>query len=359
MRPDGLRERTRAQAQRTAPKLQTRLSKGEKQGRKRMAEIVTVHELTPEPGTAADIVPDAENPPAPSATRRRRRRTSGSRPASPTTPERSSPPCSTKPTAAIPSISAPGSRWLTATTTRSTGSAPKPANATSRSRSSLTASTSSSTYGQPAGASSRKATQPPSNGSVTKHGRCSTAERGDLHPYGSAERGARLRPRTPRPPPPPRSRLVVRAPSRLRSVERRTCRRAPRPFDLAQDGLEVDVRPARSTHRLLPLDRPAMTKLVRRKSGEMSGRPPMQVGTRLQEPVRIMGQDVDVVRPSALVLERVDGTSDSAPATNVTLQRPTRLDVSNLRVEKRSPLGVTCSGGWFAALIASSGSTCS
>ena len=58
MRPDGLRERTRAQAQRTAPKLQTRLSKGEKQGRKRMAEIVTVYELTPEPRTAADIVPD-------------------------------------------------------------------------------------------------------------------------------------------------------------------------------------------------------------------------------------------------------------------------------------------------------------
>jgi hypothetical protein len=70
MRPDGLREPTRAQAQRTAPKLETRLSKGEKQGRKRMAEIVTVYELTPEPRTAADILPDPENPPAPSATRR-------------------------------------------------------------------------------------------------------------------------------------------------------------------------------------------------------------------------------------------------------------------------------------------------
>jgi len=70
MRPDGLREPTRAQAQRTAPKLETRLSKGEKQGRKRMAEIVTVYELTPEPRTSADILPDPENPPPPSAARR-------------------------------------------------------------------------------------------------------------------------------------------------------------------------------------------------------------------------------------------------------------------------------------------------
>ena len=69
MRPDGLREPTRAQAQRTAPKLETRLSKGEKQGRKRMAEIVTVYELTPEPRTAADILPDPDTP-APSAARR-------------------------------------------------------------------------------------------------------------------------------------------------------------------------------------------------------------------------------------------------------------------------------------------------
>ena len=49
MRPEGLREQTRTQAQSASGKLKTRLSKGEKQGRKRMAEIVTVYELTPEP----------------------------------------------------------------------------------------------------------------------------------------------------------------------------------------------------------------------------------------------------------------------------------------------------------------------
>jgi hypothetical protein len=69
MRPEALREQTRAQAQNASGKLKTRLSKGEKQGRKRMAEIVTVYEITPEPRTAADILPDPDSPP-PAATRR-------------------------------------------------------------------------------------------------------------------------------------------------------------------------------------------------------------------------------------------------------------------------------------------------
>ena len=69
MRPEALREQTRAQAQNASGKLKTRLSKGEKQGRKRMAEIVTVYELTPEPRTAADVLPDPKDPPA-SASRR-------------------------------------------------------------------------------------------------------------------------------------------------------------------------------------------------------------------------------------------------------------------------------------------------
>jgi hypothetical protein len=64
MRPEALREPTRAQAQSASGKLKTRLSKGEKQARKRMAEIVTVYELTPEPRTAADILPDPDDPPA-------------------------------------------------------------------------------------------------------------------------------------------------------------------------------------------------------------------------------------------------------------------------------------------------------
>ena len=63
MRPEALREQTRTQAQNASGKLKTRLSKGEKSNRKRMAEIVTVYELTPEPRTAADILPDPENPP--------------------------------------------------------------------------------------------------------------------------------------------------------------------------------------------------------------------------------------------------------------------------------------------------------
>ena len=66
MRPAALREQTRTQAQSSAPKLKTRLSKGEKRYRKRMAEIVTVYELAPEPRTAADILP-APDTPAPAA----------------------------------------------------------------------------------------------------------------------------------------------------------------------------------------------------------------------------------------------------------------------------------------------------
>ncbi len=69
MRPEALREPTRTQAHSASGKLKTRLSKGEKSNRKRMAEIVTVYELTPEPRTAAAILPDPDNPP-PSATPR-------------------------------------------------------------------------------------------------------------------------------------------------------------------------------------------------------------------------------------------------------------------------------------------------
>ena len=69
MRPEALRAPTRTQAHSASGKLTTRLSKGEKSNRTRMAEIVTVYELTPEPRTAADILPDPDNPP-PSATPR-------------------------------------------------------------------------------------------------------------------------------------------------------------------------------------------------------------------------------------------------------------------------------------------------
>ncbi len=57
MRPDALRPATRkAQAQAT-PKLATRLSRGEKRNRKRMAEIGAVYDATPVPRKAADILP--------------------------------------------------------------------------------------------------------------------------------------------------------------------------------------------------------------------------------------------------------------------------------------------------------------
>ena len=62
MRPEALREQTKKQAKDAKQKLQTRLSKGEKRSRKRMAEVCAVYEVTPVERTTADILPatDAE-----------------------------------------------------------------------------------------------------------------------------------------------------------------------------------------------------------------------------------------------------------------------------------------------------------
>jgi len=57
MRPDGLRPATAKAATTTSPKLATRLSKGEKRGRKRMAEVGAIYDTTPIPRTPADILP--------------------------------------------------------------------------------------------------------------------------------------------------------------------------------------------------------------------------------------------------------------------------------------------------------------
>jgi hypothetical protein len=57
MRPGHLRPGTAKAAAKTSAKLTTRLSPGEKHGRKRMAEIVAVYDLAPEPRTIDDIVP--------------------------------------------------------------------------------------------------------------------------------------------------------------------------------------------------------------------------------------------------------------------------------------------------------------
>jgi hypothetical protein len=57
MRPGALREATHKQAQSSEQKLTTRLSQGEKRGRKRMAEVCAVYEATPSPRSAAEILP--------------------------------------------------------------------------------------------------------------------------------------------------------------------------------------------------------------------------------------------------------------------------------------------------------------
>ena len=71
MRPDALRPHTAKAAQTTTPKLKTRLSKGEKRNRKRMAEVGAVYDATRVPRSPTDIirrgVEDKEQAPAPKA----------------------------------------------------------------------------------------------------------------------------------------------------------------------------------------------------------------------------------------------------------------------------------------------------
>ena len=56
MRPEALREATAKAAAAASPKLATRLSPGEKHGRKRMAELAAVHDVVPVPRVPADII---------------------------------------------------------------------------------------------------------------------------------------------------------------------------------------------------------------------------------------------------------------------------------------------------------------
>ena len=62
MRPDALREQTRKAAQSATSKLHTRLSKGEKHGRKRMATVGAVYDVTPVPRTPEDIFGSRDQP---------------------------------------------------------------------------------------------------------------------------------------------------------------------------------------------------------------------------------------------------------------------------------------------------------
>ena len=66
MRPDSLREQTAKAAAAAHNKLTTRLSKGEKANRKRMAEVGAVYDVTPVPRTPSDVMAskaDADPPP--------------------------------------------------------------------------------------------------------------------------------------------------------------------------------------------------------------------------------------------------------------------------------------------------------
>jgi hypothetical protein len=62
MRPQALRPATAAAAARATPKLATRLSRGEKRQRKRMAEVGGVYDATPAPRSPADILPPPGRP---------------------------------------------------------------------------------------------------------------------------------------------------------------------------------------------------------------------------------------------------------------------------------------------------------
>ncbi len=64
MRPDALRPATAAAAAKSTTKLATRLSKGEKRNRKRIAEVATVYDTTPVVRTAADVLAGADQPAA-------------------------------------------------------------------------------------------------------------------------------------------------------------------------------------------------------------------------------------------------------------------------------------------------------
>ncbi|MBA3877411.1 MAG: ISKra4 family transposase [Anaerolinea sp.] len=61
MRANALRPPTAAAAARATAKLATRLSRGEKRGRKRMAEVGAVYDISPAPRTSADILPTTED----------------------------------------------------------------------------------------------------------------------------------------------------------------------------------------------------------------------------------------------------------------------------------------------------------
>jgi hypothetical protein len=107
MRPEALREATAKVARTAGSKLATRLSPGEKQGRKRMAELAGVYDATPEPRTPSDVISRPGQPRT--GKTGPRAAASGWPSASPRTSRPSSPLPSTRPIAAIPTTADPGS----------------------------------------------------------------------------------------------------------------------------------------------------------------------------------------------------------------------------------------------------------
>ena len=67
MRPDSLRPATAKAAAASTTKLQTRLSKGEKRNRKRLAEVGAVYDVTPVPRSPTDVLARADGPDPPPA----------------------------------------------------------------------------------------------------------------------------------------------------------------------------------------------------------------------------------------------------------------------------------------------------
>jgi hypothetical protein len=67
MRPDSLRPATAAKAAAATTKLETRLSKGEKRNRKRLAEVGAVYDCAPIPRSAEEVMASSDAPDPPSA----------------------------------------------------------------------------------------------------------------------------------------------------------------------------------------------------------------------------------------------------------------------------------------------------
>ncbi len=67
MRPDSLRPATERAATKATTKLDSRLSKGEKRYRKRMAEVGAVYDITPVPRSPTDVLGHRGSSPAPVA----------------------------------------------------------------------------------------------------------------------------------------------------------------------------------------------------------------------------------------------------------------------------------------------------